>query len=180
MLESDNNAKVRPIDPRELTFGTVISPEQIESAYNVSRDDPNEFNLARLQMRGFIEQRLPDVLGARVFVKNCRDGLRILLAQEVAGEMKKRNQQAVRSIRKTCDVGSDTSQLPDLTPDERQEITSQLNISTVMTQAYLRGLKKERLLPSPCKSSVLPENLSDDIIDMTDEISGLEEENEEN
>jgi len=77
-------------------------------------------------------------------------------------------------------VGSDTSQLPDLTPDERQEITSQLNISTVMTQAYLRGLKKERLLPSPCKSSMLPENLSDDIIDMTDEISGLEEENEEN
>jgi hypothetical protein len=192
MFESNNNAKVRPIDPRELTFGSVISPEQIESAYNVSRDDQNEYNLARLQMRGFIEQNLPDVLGTRVFIKNCRDGLRILLAQEVSGEMRKRNQQAVRSIRKTCDVGSDTALLPDLTPEERQEITSHLNISTVMTQAYLKQLRKEILLPipvnkamlpGPIKSAILPENLSaetDLLEEENEENDLLEEENEEN
>jgi hypothetical protein len=161
MFPSNNtNTRVHPIDPRELTFGSIVSPEQIESAYNVSRDDYKEFNLARMQMRGFIEQHLPDILGTRVFVKNCKDGLRILLTQEVSEEMKKRNQQAIRSIRKTCDVGSDTAQLPDLSPEERQAITSQLNISSVMTQAYIRGLKKEKLVLKPCSESMLPENLS--------------------
>ncbi|MDP6542331.1 MAG: hypothetical protein QGF07_06030 [Phycisphaerales bacterium] len=175
MFESESTrAKVHPIDPRELTFGSIISPEQIESAYRVSRDDYKDYNLARMQMRGFIEQTLPDVLGTRVFVKNCKDGLRVLLATEVADEMKKRNQKAVRSIRKSCDVGSDTSQLPDLTSEQRQEITSQLNISSVMTQAYLRGLKKEKLLPKPCSESMLPENLSSETHLIDEEIEEID------
>tara|TARA_Y100000310_G_C20535028_1_gene740434 strand:+ start:45 stop:578 length:534 start_codon:yes stop_codon:yes gene_type:complete len=157
-----NKAKVHPIDPRELDFGSLVTPEQIESAYRVSRNDYKDFNIARMQMRGFIEKRLPDILGCRVFVKNSGDGLRILKPNEVSDEMETRNQKAIRSIRKSQDVGADTSQLPDLTAEERIKLTQQLAMSSVMNQAYLRGLKKKKdLLPSPIdeRKSFLPEEM---------------------
>lgn len=158
--DKNNNARVHPIDPRELEFGSFIAPEQIENAYNVFRRDYKDFNLARMQMRGFIEKHLPDTLGVRVFVKNCQDGLRILHPNEVADEMQARNQRAIRSIRKSSDVGSDTVQLPDLPAEERRKIASQMNLSSVMSQAFLREKKKQRnLLPKPCDGK--PFNSSD-------------------
>ena len=156
-----NKARVHPVDPRELDFGSIITPEQIENAYRVSRSNYKEYNLARMQMRGFIEKRLPDILGCRVFVKNSGDGLRISLPSEVSEEMQSRNQKAIRSIRKSRDVGADTSMLSDLTPEERVKLTQQLAMSSIMNQAYLRGLKKKtNLLPSPVESkSFRPEEM---------------------
>ena len=43
-----------------------------------------------------------------------------------------------------------------------------------MTQAYLRGLKKEKLLPKPCSESMLPENLSSETHLIDEEIEEID------
>ncbi|HIG58691.1 MAG TPA: hypothetical protein EYQ21_04755 [Flavobacteriales bacterium] len=172
-----NKTRVHPIDPRELTFGSIISASDIERPYNVSRHDYKEYNLARLQMRNFIERMLPDILGTRVFVKNAGDGLRILPPSEVPDEMERRTQKAVSSIRKSNDVGTDTASLPDLTQEERTKLHQQLAMSSIMRQAYLRGLKAKRnLLQKPVEEHkpFLTQGLSGEITPNEEDTQGNE------
>jgi hypothetical protein len=167
-----HEARVRPIDPRELSYGSVISVEQIEEAFNVSRKDYKEYNLARLVMRNFVEKHLPDVLGTRVFIKNAGDGLRILPPSEVAEEMRRRTMKAVSSMRKSADVGTDTASLEDLTQEQRAALHGELAMSGIMRQAHIQGMKKRRkLLQAPVEEHkpFLPENLSAEIKPIDDD-----------
>jgi len=149
-----HEARRHPIDCRDLTHGSVISAEKIEEAYNVSRKDYKEFNLAKLVMRNFIENNLPDVLGTRIFIKNAGDGLRVLLPSEVAQEMRKRTKKAMRSIRKSADVGTDTARLEDLTQSQRAELHGEMAMNGIIHLAHIKGLKrKRRLLQAPVEES---------------------------
>jgi hypothetical protein len=150
MSSGIHEARRRPIDCRDLDFGSVISVEKIERAYNVSRKDYKEFNLAKLVMRNFIENNLPDVLGTRIFIKNAGDGLRVLLPSEVAEEMRKRTQKAMKAMRKSADVGTDTARLEDLTQAQRAELHGEMAMNGIIHLAHIQGRKKKRnLLQAP-------------------------------